>query len=136
MPTHHVPSRAWSVTCSITQPRFVTVDRREPREALILELPEAGMEDRPIASQYIKPRALEHTGADVPQDISPKGEMTGTVLEHMVDRLDTILLAIRAEATTRQLHHAGAVRAEPEVAPEVLVDGRDVEITQPVAFRV
>ena len=75
------------------------------------------MEGRPIASQHIKPGALEHTGADVPQDISPKGEITGTVLEHMVDRLDTILLAIRAEATTRQLHHAGAVRAEPEVAP-------------------
>ena len=94
------------------------------------------MEDRPIASQDIKLRALEHTGADVPQDISPKGEMTGTVLEHMVDRLDAILLAVRAETTTRQLHHAGAVRAEPEVAPEVLIDGRDVEITQPVAFRV
>ena len=136
MPIHHVPSRAWSVTCSITQPRFVTVEGVNHVKRCSLSCPRRGWKGRPIASQYIKLRALEHTGADVSQDIAPKGEMTGTVLEHMVDGLDAILLAIRAEATTRQLHHAGAVRAEPEVAPEVLVDSRDVEIAQPIAFRV
>ena len=94
------------------------------------------MEAGPIAPQYIEPCAFEHAGTDVPQNISPEDQITGAVLKHIVDRLDTILLAVRAEATTGQFHHAGAVRPEPEVAAEILVDGRDVEITQPVACRV
>jgi len=66
------------------------------------------MEGRPIASQDIKLRALEHTGADVPQDISPKGEMTGTV---WIEEAGSLLLPVTITNT-----HAVGIAQEATIA--------------------
>ena len=66
----------------------------------------------------------------------PQKQIRGPVFEDRIHRFDAVLLAEGAEPAASELHRTGGVRAQPEIAGQILVQRGDVEVTEAVSFIV